>query len=180
VWDIYEVLGIEATRAILFNEITGLFSDVGVNYRHLCLLCDVMTRFGKLMSIDRYGINKNDIGTLAKASFEETEKILLKAALFGEVDPVTGISANIMLGQAIRGGTAFSQILLDDQMLPKLLENSRMESILEDEEEGDLSRYDDSTISKSDPCSSTHFQMNMIMPNAGSVMEEDDIEINMV
>ena len=78
-WDVYEVLGIEATRAILFNEISSLFESVGVNYRHLCLLCDVMTRFGRLMSIDRYGINKNDIGTLAKASFEETEKILLKA-----------------------------------------------------------------------------------------------------
>lgn len=112
VWDIYEVLGIEATRSILFNEINGLFESVGVNYRHLCLLCDVMTRSGRLMSIDRYGINKNDIGTLAKASFEETEKILLKAALFGEVDPVTGVSANIMMGQPIRGGTAFSQILL--------------------------------------------------------------------
>ena len=82
VWDIYKVLGIEATRAILFTEISGLFENVGVNYRHLCLLCDFMTRFGRLMSIDRYGINKNDIGTLAKASFEETEKILLKAALF--------------------------------------------------------------------------------------------------
>jgi len=84
------------------------------------------------------------------------------------------------LVKSSRGGTAFSQILLDVQMLPKLLENSHMDSILEDEEEGDLSRYDESTIKQSDPCSSTHFQMNMIMPNAGSVMEEDDIEINVV
>ncbi len=45
--------------------------------------------------------NKNDIGTLAKASFEETEKVLLNPALFCEVDPVTGVSANIMMGQAI-------------------------------------------------------------------------------
>jgi DNA-directed RNA polymerase II subunit RPB1 len=46
VWDVYEVLGIEATRATLFNEISNTFSDVDVNYRHLCLLCDVMTRSG--------------------------------------------------------------------------------------------------------------------------------------
>ncbi len=59
VWDVYEVLGIEATRAILFNEISSLFESVGVTCRHLCLLCDVMTRFGRLMSIDRYGININ-------------------------------------------------------------------------------------------------------------------------
>lgn len=176
VWDVYEVLGIEATRAVLFNEISGLFESVGVNYRHLCLLCDVMTRCGKLMSIDRYGINKNDIGTLAKASFEETEKILLKAALFGEVDPVTGVSANIMMGQPIRGGTAFSQILLDDMMLPELLKSIDIEKRLEREEEGDLSRLEESET-QVDPCSSTQFKMNMVMPRVVSVMEEEDIEL---
>jgi DNA-directed RNA polymerase II subunit RPB1 len=176
VWDVYEVLGIEATRAVLFNEINGLFESVGVNYRHLCLLCDVMTRCGKLMSIDRYGINKNDIGTLAKASFEETEKILLKAALFGEVDPVTGVSANIMMGQPIRGGTAFSQILLDDMMLPELLKSIDIEKRLEKEEEGDLSRLEESET-QLDPCSSTQFKMNMVMPPITSVMKEEDIDL---
>jgi DNA-directed RNA polymerase beta' subunit len=180
VWDVYEVLGVEATRAILFNEINGLFESVGVNYRHLCLLCDVMTRFGRLMSIDRYGINKNDIGTLAKASFEETEKILLKAALFGEVDPVTGVSANIMMGQAIRGGTAFSQILLDDQMLPELLKEIDVEkNRLDDEEEGDLSHLEETDM-MSGPCSTTQFQMNMVMPHASVVMEEPDVEVTIL
>jgi len=185
VWDIYEVLGIEATRAILFNEISGLFDSVGVNYRHLCLLCDVMTRFGRLMSIDRYGINKNDIGTLAKASFEETEKILLKAALFGEVDPVTGVSANIMMGQAIRGGTAFSQILLDDQALPVLLREIDVErGRLDQEEEGDLDQMEDSRPSMDDPCALTQFQMNMVLPTTTVPIEmqldEPDIEIDIV
>ena len=183
VWDVYEVLGIEATRAILFNEINGLFESVGVNYRHLCLLCDVMTRFGKLMSIDRYGINKNDIGTLAKASFEETEKILLKAALFGEVDPVTGVSANIMMGQPIRGGTAFSQILLDDMMLPELLKSIDVEKNkgrLEQEEEGDLSRLDESGAQLLDPCSSTQFKMNMVMPRMSTVLEEEDVDLDVI
>jgi DNA-directed RNA polymerase II subunit RPB1 len=185
VWDIYEVLGIEATRAILFNEISGLFDSVGVNYRHLCLLCDVMTRFGRLMSIDRYGINKNDIGTLAKASFEETEKILLKAALFGEVDPVTGVSANIMMGQAIRGGTAFSQILLDDQALPVLLREIDVErGRLDQEEEGDLDQMEESRPSMDDPCALTQFQMNMVLPTTAVPIEmqldEPDVEIDIV
>jgi DNA-directed RNA polymerase beta' subunit len=183
VWDVYEVLGIEATRAVLFNEINGLFESVGVNYRHLCLLCDVMTRFGRLMSIDRYGINKNDIGTLAKASFEETEKILLKAALFGEVDPVTGVSANIMMGQPIRGGTAFSQILLDDQMLPQLLADidvDKSKGVLEEEEEGDLSRFDEAAMKEMDPCSTTQFQSNMILPLPRAILEEPEIEIDLI
>jgi len=142
-----------------------------------------MTRFGKLMSIDRYGINKNDIGTLAKASFEETEKILLKAALFGEVDPVTGVSANIMMGQPIRGGTAFSQILLDDMMLPELLKSIDVEKNkgrLEQEEEGDLSRLDESGTQLTDPCSSTQFKMNMVMPRMSTVLEEEDVDLEVI
>ena len=166
VWDVFPILGIEATRVILFNEIQGLFGEKGtINYRHLCLLCDVMTRFGRLMSIDRYGINKNDIGTLAKASFEETEKILLKAALFGEVDPVTGVSANVMMGQPIRGGTAFSQILLDDAMLPILLKDVNVDeynaSMPEEEELGAL---DDLAAPTMGPCASVHFQTDLVMP----------------
>jgi len=179
VHDVYEVLGIEATRAILYNEIAGLFEGVGVNYRHLCLLCDVMTRFGKLMSIDRYGINKNDIGTLAKASFEETEKILLKAALFGEVDPVTGVSANIMTGQPIRGGTAFSQILLDDQMLVEFMKTVDVGEDDEEEEEGDITKLD-AGLALADPCAGTQFQMNMVMPAATHTIEEPDIEIDII
>jgi DNA-directed RNA polymerase II subunit RPB1 len=183
VWDVYEVLGIEATRAILFNEISGLFESVGVNYRHLCLLCDVMTRFGRLMSIDRYGINKNEIGTLAKASFEETQKILLKAALFGEVDPVTGVSANIMMGQPIRGGTAFSQILMDDQMLGTLLESvdvDKYKGILENEKEGDISQLGEAGMQLADPCSTTQFQMNMVLPPGKTMIEEPEIEIDVI
>ena len=181
VWDVYEVLGIEATRAILFNEIHGLFESVGVNYRHLCLLCDVITRFGRLMSIDRYGINKNDIGTLAKASFEETEKILLKAALFGEVDPVTGVSANIMMGQPIRGGTAFSQILMDDQMLPQLLAAIDLEkNKLDAEEVGDLSKLEEEGMSLTDPCSTHQFKLNMVLPQPKVSFEEPDIEFDII
>jgi DNA-directed RNA polymerase II subunit RPB1 len=181
VWDIYEVLGIEATRATLFNEINGLFDSVGVNYRHLCLLCDVMTRSGGLMSIDRYGINKNDIGTLAKASFEETEKILLKAALFGEVDPVTGVSANIMMGQPIRGGTAFSQILLDDQTLVELLTSVEIQkSVNEEDADADISYLYTDSSDLFDPCAKNKFQTSMVLPSAKASMEEPDIEIELL
>jgi DNA-directed RNA polymerase II subunit RPB1 len=178
VWDVYDVLGIEATRATLFNEISGLFDNAPVNYRHICLLCDVMTRSGGLMSIDRYGINKNDIGTLAKASFEETEKILLKAALFGEVDPVTGVSANIMMGQPIRGGTAFSQILLDDQMLSVLLASvadNKIPSITENEgNDADLRLLHKTRSELFDPCAADQFHMSMILPSKPLALEEEE------
>ena len=184
VHDIYENLGIEATRQILLNEISELFEEAGVNSRHLGLLCDVMTRAGRLMSVDRYGINKNDIGPLAKASFEETEKILLKAALFGEIDPITGVSANIMMGQPLRGGTSFSQILLDEGALQRLMEGlpPLPESDQYEDDEGPTQEQVDAELYRdpNDVCSSTQMRMNVMMPPAATLMEEPDMELQIL
>jgi DNA-directed RNA polymerase beta' subunit len=178
VHDIYPMLGIEATRATLSQEITTLFDEAGVNPRHLGLLCDVMTRAGRLMSVDRYGINKMDIGPLAKASFEETEKILLKAALFGEMDPVTGLAANIMTGQPFRGGTGFFNILLDEAAFLRMQEGLPPMDVEESEDEGptqeqiDKELYEDQT----DICATTRLRMNVAMPAAATIGDEPDVE----
>ncbi len=186
VWDIYENLGIEATRQVLLNEISDLFEEAGVNFRHLGLLCDVMTRAGRLMSVDRYGINKNDIGPLAKASFEETEKILLRAALFGEVDPITGVSANIMMGQPIRGGTSFSQILLDEPYLMKILKTlSEVPKTLDDEDSDDEEISQDAIDAEiggapTGPCDITQLRMNLQIPSKVPMMEEPEFTLQEV
>jgi DNA-directed RNA polymerase beta' subunit len=181
VYDIFDQLGIEATRNILYSEINGLFSEGDINYRHLGLLCDIMTHSGRPMSVDRYGINKMDNGPLAKACFEETEKVLKNAALFGEMDPVTGVSANIMMGQPIRAGTAFTQILLDEAALPRLLEGlPPLEEEEEEEEEAPTQELIDTELygQPDDPCSRAMTQMNMIVPkNENTILEEDEIEL---
>ena len=178
-YDIYAQLGVEATRQILFNEIQTLFEEGQINYRHLGLLVDVMTRAGRMMSVDRYGINKNDIGPLAKASFEETEGILLKAAVFGEIDPVTGVSANIMMGQPIRGGTAFSDILLDEAALLRLQKG--LPAVESAEEEAEPTQEDvDAELfhDKDDMCSPSRLRMNMTLPKASTVYEdEEDVDV---
>jgi len=180
VHDVYENLGIEATRSTLIQEITTLFEEAGVNCRHLGLLCDVMTRQGRLMSVDRYGINKMDIGPIAKASFEETEKILLRAALFGEVDPVTGISANIMMGQPIRGGTGFFNILFDEGAFMRLQEGLPA-ACGDEEEEGDGPTKEQIAAElnedQTDICSTARLRMNVAMPQKAVLMEEPDVEI---
>jgi DNA-directed RNA polymerase II subunit RPB1 len=182
IYDVLDLLGIEAARTILMSEITGLFDEVGVNPRHLGILCDVMTRAGRMMSIDRYGINKNDIGPLAKASFEETERILLKAALFGDMDPVTGVSANIMTGQPIRGGTAFSQIMLDEAALLNLQQGlPTIPSYDDDDEEGLTEEELAAALGTdyTDPCSTANLKANIVLPAPPTkFLEEDDIEIN--
>jgi DNA-directed RNA polymerase beta' subunit len=179
-YDIFDQLGIEATRTVLYTEILNLFNRKDINYRHLGLLCDIMTHGGRPMSVDRYGINKMDNGPLAKASFEETEKVLKSAALFGEMDPVTGVSANIMMGQPIRAGTAFTQILLDEVALPKLLEGLPQEDEKEEEEEAGYTQeeLDEDLYGEEDLCARVETQMNLILPNSETrITEEEDIEL---
>ena len=178
VHDIYSNLGIEATRWVLLNEITTLFEEGQINYRHLGLLVDVMCRAGRLMSVDRYGINKLDIGPLAKACFEETERILLKAAVFGEIDPVTGVSANIMAGQPIRGGTAFSDILLDEVAVLRLQKDLPPAKPLDGDDDGpDENEINDALGDEYDD-SCSNLQMNVVLPKAGAAIEEEgDIEL---
>jgi DNA-directed RNA polymerase II subunit RPB1 len=183
VHDVMDVLGIEAGRNVLLTEIDSLFADAGVNYRHLGLLIDSMTRNGRLMSVDRYGINKNNIGPLAKASFEETEKILLRAALFGEMDPVTGVSAKIMTGQPMRGGTTFSQILLDEAAFMR-----RQKGLppVADAEEEDVEELDDDDIAEElaaatdDKCNAVRLRMNTVMPDGDVDLEEPDVVFNVL
>jgi hypothetical protein len=100
----------------------------------------------------------------------------MDAARFGEVDPMNGVSANIMMGQPFRGGTAFSQILLDDVMLAKL---SKGLGPYEIEEENELvDDVEDVDIDASAPCSTAQFQVNMIMPKSTKgLMSEEDVEL---
>jgi DNA-directed RNA polymerase II subunit RPB1 len=119
--EIYEIFGVEAARQCLLNEINDVINDKNsdpvVNFRHLSMLVDTMTSRGTLMSIDRHGINKGDIGPLAKCSFEEVNNVLIKAGVFTEVDKVNGVSANIILGQVAPCGTGDTQILIDEAKL---------------------------------------------------------------
>ena len=120
IYEIFELLGIEAARQALFNEICDIFIDTGnVNQRHVSLLVDTMTCKGQMLSIDRHGINRSDIGPLAKCSFEETADILIKSGIFGEHDKVQGVAANVIVGQVPKAGTGDSVILMDHEMISK-------------------------------------------------------------
>jgi DNA-directed RNA polymerase beta' subunit len=113
--EIYNVLGIEAARVAIFNELSEVleFDNTYINYHHLIMLADRMTASAKMISIFRHGINNDDIGPIAKASFEETPEMFLKAARHAELDEMRGVSANVMCGQEGYFGTSSFQVLLD-------------------------------------------------------------------
>jgi DNA-directed RNA polymerase II subunit RPB1 len=118
IYEIFNVLGVEAARKKLYDEIVDVLASTYVNYRHVALLVDAITNKGNLMSVNRHGINQGDNGPLAKCSFEETIDRIVKAGVFSEKDNVDGVSANIMLGQVAPCGTGYSQILVDADKLP--------------------------------------------------------------
>ena len=116
--EVYRVFGIEAARQAIYNELSEVFDDSPINYHHVCLLCDRMTVNSSMISIFRHGINSDDIGPIAKASFEETPEMFLKAARHAELDPMRGISANVMCGQEGYYGTSAFQVLVNmDEMM---------------------------------------------------------------
>jgi len=129
--EILRIFGIEAARCSIFNELAEVleFDGTYINYHHLELLCDRMTAAKKMCSIFRHGINNDNIGPLAKASFEETPEMFLRAARHAELDEMMGISANIMCGQKGYYGTNSFQILLDMREMKKLTEQQLEEKI---------------------------------------------------
>jgi DNA-directed RNA polymerase II subunit RPB1 len=123
--EINNVLGIEAARDILMKEIIEVVehADEYINRRHIEVLSDIMTSRGILMSINRQGINRGEVGPLGKCSFEDTTDQLIKASIFSELDTLNGVSSNIMMGQTIRAGTGLADILLDDTELSTLMKD---------------------------------------------------------
>lgn len=114
--EVAAVLGIEAARRKMLVELREAYLAYGlnINYRHYTILVDTMCQRGYLMAVSRTGINRSETsGPLMRCSFEETVKVLMTAAAFGEKDPVRGVSANLVLGNQARIGTGLFDLMLD-------------------------------------------------------------------
>ena len=120
--EIYNVLGIEAARQAIYNELVEVveFDGTYINFHNYSVLIDRMTYTEKLISIFRHGINNDNIGPIAKASFEETPEMFLKAAKHAELDTLRGISANVMCGQEGFFGTGAFQVVLNIEEMQKM------------------------------------------------------------
>jgi DNA-directed RNA polymerase beta' subunit len=120
--EIFHVLGIEAARQVLYNEFVDVmeFSDVYINYHHLSLLCDRMTCTKNMVPIFRSGILNDDIGPIAKGTFEVHTEVFLNAARHADFDHMRGVSANVMMGQVGYYGTNAFNLVLDMKETEKL------------------------------------------------------------
>ena len=115
IMEISKVLGVEAARNSIITEIVKVLEaqDLEVDLRHIMLIADAMTFRGVLKSIGRHGLAGEKASVLARAAFEETAKHLIRACIYGEIDPLKGVTENIIIGQTIPCGTGTVKLEMD-------------------------------------------------------------------
>ncbi len=111
--EIAEVLGVEAARQAIMDEVFKVIETQGLNVdiRHIMLVADTMTAGGEIMGITRYGVVSEKASVLARASFETPIKHIINAALKGEVDQLNSVVENVMLNQPVPVGTGLPGLI---------------------------------------------------------------------
>ncbi|MGC9444104.1 MAG: DNA-directed RNA polymerase subunit A'' [Candidatus Methanospirareceae archaeon] len=111
--EIEEVLGIEAARNAIVEEMLNTLNEQGldVDPRHIMLIADAMTMDGTVKQIGRHGIAGEKASVLSRAAFEVTVDNLLDAAIHGETDELKGVTENVIVGQPIRLGTGAVELV---------------------------------------------------------------------
>ncbi len=112
--EIERVLGIEAARNAIINEALDTLDEQGlrVDVRHLMLISDMMTVNGTVKAIGRHGVSGEKASVLARAAFEITVDHLLKAGIKGEVEDLSGIVENVIVGRPVRLGTGMVELVM--------------------------------------------------------------------
>ena len=107
IYEIFEVLGVEAAREAIIREVFKVIEAQGLNIdvRHIMLVADIMCASGEVKGVTRYGVVKEKASVLARASFETPIKHLINAALEGEVDKLSSVVENVMINQPVPLGT---------------------------------------------------------------------------
>ncbi|KDQ65120.1 hypothetical protein JAAARDRAFT_28779 [Jaapia argillacea MUCL 33604] len=112
--EVGQVLGIEAARRTIINEIqyTMASHSMNIDPRHIMLLGDVMSYKGEVLGITRFGVAKMKDSVLMLASFEKTTDHLFDASAFGKRDDISGVSESIIMGNpAANCGTSLPALV---------------------------------------------------------------------
>ena len=125
-WEIYEVLGIEAVRAFLIDEFLRI---VNVSKRHIIQLVNMMTHFGNVRGANRHGVNGTQVKTLAKITFEEPLKHIKNAAIVGENDYLNNVSSQLMVGKKCKAGTGIVNLVTSVDILKQTRDNIEEETV---------------------------------------------------
>ncbi|KAE9969342.1 hypothetical protein EG328_006932 [Venturia inaequalis] len=110
VMEMLDVLGIEAARQTIINEIQKVMGSMDIDMRHMGQLANNMTSSGEVTGITRFGLAKKRDSVLQLASFEKTPDHLFEAGAMMKTDRIEGVSENIIMGQPVRLGTGMANL----------------------------------------------------------------------
>jgi len=113
IYEIMKVLGIEAARQAIIDEVFKVIEAqaLNVDIRHIMLVADTMCASGMVKGITRYGVVSEKSSVLARASFETPIKHIINASLVGEIDFLNSVVENVMLNQAVPVGTGLPGLI---------------------------------------------------------------------
>lgn len=181
--EVCDILGIEAARQMLFNELTEVmeFADAFINYHHLSLLCDRMTMTKDMVPIFRSGILNDDIGPIAKATFEVHTEVLLDAARHADFDHMRGVSASVMCGQYGNYGTGAFQLVLDMNQM-RNLSDAAVETYITDITQEIADKFKIKASQRADSCSKNELEIqnnivNIQRPEVMDICPDDEYDM---
>ncbi|MES1902915.1 MAG: DNA-directed RNA polymerase III subunit RPC1, partial [Paramarteilia canceri] len=105
--EIESVLGVEAGRSAIINELKATMDNHGIQIdtRHHLMIADAMSCQGKIYGMTRFGLSYLKQSVFMLASFEKTCDHLFEAAYHGQSDKINGVSDSIIMGKPISLGT---------------------------------------------------------------------------
>jgi len=167
--EVFNVLGIEAARQTIYNELFEVmeFSGVYINYHHLSILCDRMTSNHNMVAIFRSGILNDDIGPISKSTFEVHTEVLLDASRHADFDHMRGVSANVMMGQTGTYGTGSFNLVMDIDAMKNMDAVDVRDQDMEKEIDDMFGGMED----KDDTCARSNIEIN----NNLSTIKQNDV-----
>ena len=116
--DTIKMLGIEAGRTQIINEIRRVMGGRSPNVRHLQIYADQMTRTGKHTSFENAGIAAREpSNALMRGSAHSPVAALTKATFNGVVNPVYGMATPLIMGSIPRLGTNSVRLVMDGEFI---------------------------------------------------------------
>jgi len=114
VHEISNILGIEAARQAVINEIQKVVTSQGlaIDGKHSMLIADTMTASGAVKGVTRMGIIGDKSSILARASFETPVPQFVQATKTGKKDKLASVIENIILNQPVPVGTGLPGLLV--------------------------------------------------------------------
>ncbi len=113
-YEVTEVLGIEAGRRLIIEEIHKTLKAQGldIDMRHLRLIADAMTNTGEIKGVTRMGIIAQKASVLARATFETPIKQFVNATIKGSEDKLVSVIENVILNQPVPIGTGLPGLFI--------------------------------------------------------------------